>query len=164
MENASKALIISGAILLSILIIALGIYVFNMAKGATKTNSLDELEIQTFNEPFESYEGRQIGTSVKALLNKVITSNTQNAGAVDRLPAIFYYKGSGSYNTTDIKPDSSNTKTEDIAKLRDGIANSHYYLVKFHIASNGLINGIGIHYDSNTTNDLFKNKNMYDAK
>lgn len=163
MENASKALIIAGAILLSILIIALGIYVFNMAKGATKTNSLDELEIQTFNEPFESYEGRQIGTSVKALLNKVITSNTQNAGAVDRLPVVVYKKGSGAYADNTITPNSSNTKTSDIATLRDNIANSHYYLVKFHIASNGLINGIAIHYDSNNTSDMFSGVTLYDA-
>ena len=49
MENASKALIIAGAILLSILIIALGIFVFNQAKNATNTDSLEDMNVSTFN-------------------------------------------------------------------------------------------------------------------
>jgi len=35
MENASKALIIAGAILISILLISLGIMMFNSSKGTT---------------------------------------------------------------------------------------------------------------------------------
>lgn len=35
MENASKALIIAGAILISILLISLGIIMFNASKGTT---------------------------------------------------------------------------------------------------------------------------------
>ena len=36
MENASKALIIAGAILLAILIIALGVFIFNQSKECNK--------------------------------------------------------------------------------------------------------------------------------
>ena len=90
MENASKALIIAGAILLSILIIALGIYVFNMAKGATNTDQLEELEISQFNDPFTDYEGRRLGTDVTALLDKVVTNINTNKDADDRLPDVVY--------------------------------------------------------------------------
>ena len=38
MENASKALIIAGAILLSILLISLGIMIFTQAQDATKNS------------------------------------------------------------------------------------------------------------------------------
>ena len=41
MENASKALIIAGAILLSILIIGLGMYIYNMAADAITDTGLD---------------------------------------------------------------------------------------------------------------------------
>ena len=57
MENASKALIIAGAILLSILIISLGIMVYNNAKNTVGSASLDKQEIQTFNSDFEKYVG-----------------------------------------------------------------------------------------------------------
>lgn len=90
MENASKALIIAGAILLSILIIALGIYVFNMAKGATNTDQLDAVEKQTFNSTFTQYEGRVLGSSASELLNACISNATKNSEADDRLPDVIY--------------------------------------------------------------------------
>ena len=78
MENASKALIIAGAILLSILIIALGVFVFNQAKSAVGNTGLSDQEVAAFNSKFESYEGKQKGSSVKALINAVknITGQT----------------------------------------------------------------------------------------
>ena len=90
MENASKALIIAGAILLSILIIALGIYVFNMAKNATNTSSLDELEISQFNQEYTNYRGRKLGSMVVELLDKVIAGATTYKDSDERLPDIIY--------------------------------------------------------------------------
>ena len=43
MENASKALIIAGAILLAILIIALGVFIFNKAKSATNMDDFYQI-------------------------------------------------------------------------------------------------------------------------
>ena len=76
MENASKALIIAGAILLSILIISLGIVIFQKAKGATEGNQMDEMVVSTFNQKFIQYEGTNVkGTQVNALINQVIQNN-----------------------------------------------------------------------------------------
>ena len=55
MENASKALIIAGAILLSILIIGLGMMVFNQAKEAMTGTGMDQTKhiiqlLQTMKE------------------------------------------------------------------------------------------------------------------
>ena len=44
MENASKALIIAGAILLAILIISLGIVIYNQAAGVVNTDQLNSVE------------------------------------------------------------------------------------------------------------------------
>lgn len=76
MENASKALIIAGAILLSILIISLGIFIFQQAKGAVDTNQLDEVQVNAFNGKFDSYLGEKIrGAQVNALVNQINTNN-----------------------------------------------------------------------------------------
>ena len=75
MENASKALIIAGAILLAILIISLGILIYNQASGVVTNNSMDEVSIQTFNNKFLQYAGEQKGSSVRALLSQVNASN-----------------------------------------------------------------------------------------
>ena len=76
MENASKALIIAGAILLSILIIALGVFIFNQAKGAMGNTGLDDQKASANNQKFEAYEGSAVkGSQVKALLDIVRTNN-----------------------------------------------------------------------------------------
>ena len=82
MENASKALIIAGAILLAILIISLGIMVFQNAKGVVDTNAMSELEIQQFNQKFTQYEGDRVrGASVRTMIQAVLTNNVSQDDA-----------------------------------------------------------------------------------
>ncbi len=79
MENASKALIIAGAILLAILIISLGIFIFNQASEVTKSSNLSEVEVLQFNEKFTSFEGTNIkGSEVNSLITRIIQNNVSN--------------------------------------------------------------------------------------
>ena len=75
MENASKALIIAGAILLSNLIIGLGMYIYTQASGAMKGANLDPQAVAAYNSEFENYEGTRSGTEVRALLDTVRAHN-----------------------------------------------------------------------------------------
>ena len=76
MENASKALIIAGAILLAILIISLGIMIYQQASGVVNSNSMSEVDISTFNTRFTQYQGQNIrGAQVNALLEQVRQNN-----------------------------------------------------------------------------------------
>ena len=76
MENASKALIIAGAILLAILIISLGIMIYNQASGVVNNNAMSEVDISTFNNKFTQYEGTNVrGAQVNALLQQIATNN-----------------------------------------------------------------------------------------
>lgn len=75
MENASKALIIAGAILLAILIIGLGVFIFNKAKSATNMDDLDNQQVEAHNSTFQSYEGTINGTQAKALIDAVRNNN-----------------------------------------------------------------------------------------
>lgn len=80
MENASKALIIAGAILLSILIISLGIMIFGQAEGVIDSNAMDEVAVTTFNQKFLQYEGNNVrGANVNSLLQTVVQNNLQNS-------------------------------------------------------------------------------------
>lgn len=76
MENASKALIIAGAILLSILLISLGIMIFGQAQDTVNNSGMSQAEIQTFNSRFLKYEGTRSGSVVKTLVNEVIAAKT----------------------------------------------------------------------------------------
>ena len=76
MENASKALIIAGAILLAILIISLGIMIYNQASGVVNNNAMSEVDITSFNQKFTQYEGDNIrGAQVNSLLDQVRSNN-----------------------------------------------------------------------------------------
>ena len=78
MENASKALIIAGAILLSILIIGLGMAIYQQASGAIGNANMDPQKIQAYNSEFASYEGTKSGTQVRALLDIIRSHNLAN--------------------------------------------------------------------------------------
>ena len=79
MENASKALIIAGAILLAILLISLGIMIFNQAQDTVTNSGMTEAELTSFNNKFLKYEGDAVkGTMVKSMVQEVKAAN-QNA-------------------------------------------------------------------------------------
>ena len=75
MENASKALIIAGAILISILLISLGIVIYNSAKDAASTDQMDDFQVSAFNSKFTQYEGKKSGSQVKSLIDDVLACN-----------------------------------------------------------------------------------------
>ena len=57
MDNASKALIMAGAILISVAIVGIGIYIFSVANNMTGSavDRMNSLEVQSFNADFYSY-------------------------------------------------------------------------------------------------------------
>ena len=81
MENASKALIIAGAILLSILLISLGIMVYTNAKGTVGETNLDSEEIQTFNTKISQYCGKnKSANDMNALMSVIISLKSDKSG------------------------------------------------------------------------------------
>lgn len=116
MENASKALIIAGAILLSILIIGLGMMVFKNAKNALTSANLDQEQIDAFNSKYESYiGGNKRGTDVRTLCSTVSSSN---ATAEDENKITIVYSGK-KYVTQ-----------SELIELRDLIKNGLRYTVE----------------------------------
>ena len=113
MENASKALIIAGAILLSILIIGLGMMVFNQAKEALSGSNLDAEKAQTFNSKFLEYTGDSMtGVQVKNLVDLVINNN--NTVSTTENPTITL---------------AGKTTGADLASYRNTIKNANRYKV-----------------------------------
>lgn len=82
MDNASKALIMAGAILLAVAIIGIGIYIFNYANGliGSSVAGIDAMEASLSNQKFNIYMGKKIrGSQIKELLNEVIINNKGNS-------------------------------------------------------------------------------------
>lgn len=95
MENASKALIIAGAILLAILLISMGMLVLNKATGILDNDQLDEAAVTTFNQRFTKYEGDNVkGSNVRSLLSEVAAYNGSEDVTANGATAISFANGS----------------------------------------------------------------------
>jgi len=81
MENASKALIIAGAILIAILLISAGIMVLNSTKGVMDEGKKASkiIEVEQYNSHFKRYCGEKVlGSNVIELRNFIQSYNSAN--------------------------------------------------------------------------------------
>lgn len=78
MENASKALMIAGGVLIALMIITLLVYMFTSMSDVFKSE--DEIkrieELEAYNKEYESYNRKLLrGADIISLMNKAISSN-----------------------------------------------------------------------------------------
>ena len=149
MENASKALIIAGAILISILIIAIGMFIYNNSIGSVEgaLTSMDTQEIEASNKQWTNYEGNQKGSQVKSLINKLIANANTNKEETHKIVGLTYE--ASSTNTGNVYYNTINSLTEFIGNLNTAytaIQATHTYKVTLTYADNGLITGINVAY------------------
>lgn len=82
MENASKALLMTGSILIGVILLSLAVYVYNIMGEAKKmeTSTFTEEQLVKYNQEFLSYDkSRMYGTDVITVLNKAIDNNKRYA-------------------------------------------------------------------------------------
>lgn len=125
MENASKALIIAGAILLAILLISLGIMIYNQAQSVVDGSGMSEAELSTFNSKFTKYEGEQKGSVVKSMINEI---GSNNANDPEHQITI---------------TDSTGTSPAITADNTSGISNNTIYTITF-TRTDGRVSGVTI--------------------
>ena len=77
MENASKALLIAGAILIVIVLISVGMLIVNSTQDVTSEaeQTAASQANDTFNRQFTQFEGKQKGSTCKSLKTAVESSN-----------------------------------------------------------------------------------------
>ena len=76
MENASKALIMAAEVLIGIMIISIGVYLFNTlgAYSAETTASIEDAQITQFNEQFLRFSGNSGNTTepIKCTIHDIV--------------------------------------------------------------------------------------------
>ena len=134
MENATKALLIAAAILVAILIISLGLVVYNMAAETVQNVNMSDQEIKAFNDQFTRYEGNtQTGSTVNALVQTVLTSNMKyRADEGDDNPKLVAITGAVTLGTND-----------DSAPQKVATGNRYTITCRYN-ARTGLINEIQV--------------------
>lgn len=134
MENATKALLIAAAVLVAILIISLGLVVYNMSAQTVQSVDLSQQEVQAQNEQFERYLGdNQRGNQVNAMLSQVLTNNTTQTDAGRKVTV---YWGADSSSVYLASSSTSSAKKVDTGRT--------YAVTEDRDAKTGLIMGIHI--------------------
>lgn len=149
MENASKALIIAGAILLSILIIAIGMYIYNSSQNsiAEAGSQIDAQERQNFNQQWEMYEGKQSGSNVRALISKLASNAKANEDEASRLPDLAYDPDDTGYVEV-VSEIGDNINIAGFNTARTAIQARHQYTVELHLnGATALVDGIIVKYE-----------------
>jgi len=135
MENASKALIMAGAILIAILIISLGVMIFNNMSGTVRREAnLDKQTIASFNAKITPYIGNNVpGSQVNALieLGRAINQKAKDDSDTIKCVSITGIDDNHVYLAKD------NTAVE---KVLTGV----FYVVQGKYDNNGLITEIKI--------------------
>ena len=150
MENASKALIIAGAILLSIAIIGIGMTVYNMASSTIGGINMTDAEISTYNAKFDKYEGTQTGSTVRAMLDTIRTHNSMNSEDASKQIVV---NGDGTALATaaaqdcadvDSTGDAQTATAANLTTLKATINSGSRYRISFGYSTTGLIKRINI--------------------
>lgn len=79
MENATKALLIAGSVLIAIVLIAVGLRILQSTSGTVdQVESVStSMEISIFNSQYTQYAGNIKGTELRALLQKIFINNNK---------------------------------------------------------------------------------------
>ena len=83
MENASKALLIAGAILICILLIAVAMYIYNSATATIKAagTQMSQQEKDIYNAKIKPYVNNGVkGSEVRSMIDEIISMNQGNVG------------------------------------------------------------------------------------
>ncbi len=157
MENASKALLIAGAILLAILIIAIGMFIYNSAQSTVNDSmtSLTTQEIDAFNNQFISYEGQQTGSNVKALIGRLVANANTYTEEPGKVPTVTITDQVDSTDSvsgktaemTEAGADNVKAYNDSLAAIRNKIEAKHPYWVNFKYGASSIISDIEISYD-----------------
>jgi len=134
MENATKALLIAAAVLIAILIISLGLVIYNRAsETVNNAGDLSEYEIQQHNEKFTKYEGDNVsGSDVNAMITTVFNYNLKQANTSDYV-LITDSTGNGADISTSMSTSTTPTKVPTGAR----------YSIKCNL-TNGMVTSITI--------------------
>ena len=155
MENASKALLIAGAILISILIIAIGMFIYTSAQS-TINNSMQSMstqEVQAFNNEFMSFEGKQSGSNIKAMIGTLIANANTYRDEPSKIPVLYF-------DQVDVGKTLNNVKAvvttaaqpgnyiKQLNLIRNKVEPKHQYWVSISNQDNGLIDALIVTYEA----------------
>ena len=158
MENATKGLMIAGAILIAIVLIGIGVFLVSQAQDfmGRGTSEFDDMTKQLFNSPILQYEGTQKGSNVRELINNInstnMDANREATYAEKGIKVVFESSITSIVIDGTVEDYVSSNATRARSAINTG---KTYYVSVGYNNKTGLINVVGIAAtDQDTADDL----------
>lgn len=146
MENASKAIIIAGAVIITLAVISLGILIYNMARESLNVAKvqIDNMVIEEYNAQYLVYDKEYVtGIEVKQCISEVLYSNANATDPNIFVTGLTLKKGSQTYEYIKIEVDEYGKKKATNNNLSlSNISNSARYKTTIIFADDGLVQNI----------------------
>lgn len=145
MENATKALLIAGAVLIAIILISTGLIILRSTSGVQDQVGTisDSMAVSAFNAQFNPYLGKNIpAVQVRALLSTIKANNSKNTHHV--------FLTMGTDLSVRLYPETAMTKITD-AYYDVTVANADNYT---GYSNDGYIQIINLKKSGNTTTTI----------
>ena len=140
MNNASKALVIAGGILITVLIISLAMYIrtYSMSASADNLSLINQQQIDVFNSKFTQY-----GSASENII-------VQGSDVWNILSFVRESKGNNDSVGFDIHCSSASTINDENFEKKlffmDAMSKEKKYTYRYEYGSNGIVNEVTINY------------------
>lgn len=146
MKHSFKFIYLIAIIVAIILIVSLGLFVMKSSQDFTSSVDVGLSDTNEFNNIWIGYKGKQKGSTVQRMVQKVISNANENSNNPAMLVDIAYKlhgidEFSFIYSTVKIN------NVDDMKDLQKELDATHYYTVEFVYSKSKQISGIIIKYE-----------------
>lgn len=154
MGSSFKLIKIIAIVAVILILITMGVFVLSNTESFMKDSSskLTLTDSNEFNAKWESYKGKQDGSKVKAMAERLILNAEQNKKDATMLPDIIYKSTESSdpiYVRSTVKG-KEKANVSGLETFKDDINSRHTYYIKFvYSEKTKIISGIIVQYEQN---------------
>lgn len=147
MKHSFKFIYVLAIIVVIMLVVTLGLFVMKSSQNFTSSVNLGLTDSNEFNQVWSVYKGKQKGSTVKMMLQKVAKNAEENSKEPSMLIDIAY-KIHSSDDFTFINSTKKLNKVNEIEDLMQNLDVKHYYTIDFvYSEESKQITGIIIKYN-----------------
>lgn len=130
MQNSFKLIYVLVILFVIIVIVTMGMYIMNKTGEFTDKANLKLGENSEFNAEWQAYKGKQKGSTVKTMIQKLIYNAESNEAEAFTLLDIAY-KAHASDDFIVIKSTKKLPKVDDMKSAMSSIDAKHFYTIDF---------------------------------
>lgn len=159
-NNSFKFIYLVGIVIVIAIVVSLGLFVMKSSQDFTNSakDKMSLTDANEFNNMWLHYKGKQKGTSVKRMIQQVVSNAEENSKNADALVDIAYK----AHEVDDFSFIYSTVKEKGTSKMKNLISDiddKHYYTVEFVYAKSKQISGIIIKYSENDKVEFVPDEN-----